>query len=1781
MAVSKSPFSKKPTGATGSQTDTTTTTVPLGSGGLNPFQTDEKQTGSFFDTLNAVGVAGYVKSGGGSEALKSSVRQEKQRLDRAYRTALAKIARSTTLDQGGKDKARKRLTDLYNTGMTQEQPDNSVWSKAKGLAGDIISAPAKVVSTALDISSTASRFIQSGIKETADLTYMWFDAADSTRNANGPRGSWADFMRQGKDKEFRLMPQTGISWLDTTIDLGVDFATDPLSYVGVGELKYIGAAGRTELMVKLGTTEMLAKHPQLVGKLAEIGKYGAAAVPKEVRAAEGIGYGIRYMGHVIPKSEFIASAVSGKYGAGTLTRLGAGKLGRAAGVLTKTTGKFTPASRKALKMAGIGYANGLSDKQVVEEIAHYTAQRFAKGFKSEAYRANLGGVRDLMKEIREAGVSGEVYKLVESPEMFAKSTNTQLKDFATRYKAWQDEVRNGVNDIRIKFNNEYGANMKEIGFVDDYLHHKMTDKAFRFAYGEKGQATGWFKDGDLTPMELGQNTGAAMHRTLRAPETLPDGSIKYSQFMGEDVVLDDTFPTVIDKVNEIFRRKTGEAYDFFETDIFTLADSYAYSMGAARGREAYVRRLMDYGGDVARVINTKVVPDKDLVASLTGVHANLVKVRARLAAKVTNSQIISKMKAEDVLKTASRVLDEKDAKQFLVDKDIANIRGVLDGLEKKLNTALVDAGVKNAAERGAFADIHSVLIDQINTLRTAIDSGKVYEQAAHDMLKDIYLKIRPDAKRIPKSATELYNAVARAQGINDPAELKELTKRLKGLQKQLAENPPVDANELNDLLDIEKQLSEHIEGYRILGDVKMEADYADDGLLYGNFDDLLERPYDPNGDPVFRTLDTRPIKGTDSVSTTDEIAGMRRAQIDDPNTVAVHALNNSEVMDMRTPEAFEAFWDLENGVGDAVGYALNRAGIDPEGAWASVLDDIMNGDIMDVTFEQVYPEMASIMEYIVGVGKSKFPHDAVDDELNISVFKTLNSLFEDAAYQMSPDGSEIVAKQMWNDFMLAMVNEGTGGKNFTPILFPSRVVHGFDNEAADGAYSLLLPDNFNYAQRFGQKGITDDLMTGAGAPVSFTKDNDLVRTVLDSDYHTAALDAVEYQKIVAETGQDLAEQQAVREGVKSEVKSVGSQIGGIKSAGSRRTKAAERAYKQYQESGLIRITDDAGRKMDVPADQAVAILTKAESKLNKKIMALEERIAAGNERVLGPIQRDIAYHEQRMVSLVDQKRVIANWNATTGDALRSDIDALSTAIHMDAPTGVAGTNSRAWSRKVTERINNIAKLEGTGVKDAWERVAMQLGSDEAKLAMYDSIIIPSAIADIDAAKFAGIADDILDGWTAIESTGIQIPKEFGDVLKPNVAKMRKMANSNAYFNVYKRYNQIFKIYATMTPGFVVRNAMSATFMNKVAGVENSAIMDGTKAMIAYHKHGPEKWLDVLKITDKADREIYESAMRAVMATGRGIQSDFIAPALKGTWGERIVNNKATDMLGRANEFTENSVRFPMALDSLRKGYQYDEAIYRITRYHFDYTDLSGFDETMKNFIPFWVWTSKNLPLQMTEQLIHPKMYANYERLQRENPVASDLMLPSWLGEQRPMGIGAETVIAPDLPQLRLGSTAKSLADPKRLLGQANPLVKLPIELLLADKQLALDIPFTDKYEKAKGADKALSALASALGVDAIGQRDAEGNLMINPKVNYALGNLLPTLGTAQRLSGGAVGGKATYDERMLTSWLNALGIPVRKVGERQQRGEAINRQFKVADELQYLSRKGKIQKNER
>jgi hypothetical protein len=178
-----------------------------------------------------------------------------------------------------------------------------------------------------------------------------------------------------------------------------------------------------------------------------------------------------------------------------------------------------------------------------------------------------------------------------------------------------------------------------------------------------------------------------------------------------------------------------------------------------------------------------------------------------------------------------------------------------------------------------------------------------------------------------------------------------------------------------------------------------------------------------------------------------------------------------------------------------------------------------------------------------------------------------------------------------------------------------------------------------------------------------------------------------------------------------------------------------------------------------------------------------------------------------------------------------------------------------------------------------------------------------------------------------------------------------------------------------------------------------------------------------------------------------------------------------------------------------------------------------------------------------------------------------------------LGLTGSWVLNPDLPMNRLSETSEAFVDYEKLLGMANPLAKVPFEIF-GNRKAGTGVPFSDKWEDSKGASKALAMLADKLGFEGVGRVNPEtGEYQLNPKVDYLAGNLAPPIGTTQRLSGGRVGGKPSYEERQLSSILTWLGLPVRNVGPDQQRGAVIGKQFDIADLLKELAKQGQIEKN--
>jgi hypothetical protein len=213
----------------------------------------------------------------------------------------------------------------------------------------------------------------------------------------------------------------------------------------------------------------------------------------------------------------------------------------------------------------------------------------------------------------------------------------------------------------------------------------------------------------------------------------------------------------------------------------------------------------------------------------------------------------------------------------------------------------------------------------------------------------------------------------------------------------------------------------------------------------------------------------------------------------------------------------------------------------------------------------------------------------------------------------------------------------------------------------------------------------------------------------------------------------------------------------------------------------------------------------------------------------------------------------------------------------------------------------------------------------------------------------------------------------------------------------------------------------------------------------------------------------------------------------------------------------------------------NQATDAIAKFHFDYGDLSNFEQVARRVIPFWTFMARNIPLQF-EMLTHrPQKILAYLRLQ-ENLRATEAenpFLPGYYDELNAAPIGGNVFFAPDLPFSDLISLPSMAKDPLRLLTQSTPLLKTPIELA-TERDL-----FTNKDMS--------DSKVSLYGFE------------VDEKYASALEDAIPLLGRARRL----VPSDEKYQERVVTSWMSFFGIPVRKLTESEMLGEYRRQQYEA------------------
>jgi len=328
----------------------------------------------------------------------------------------------------------------------------------------------------------------------------------------------------------------------------------------------------------------------------------------------------------------------------------------------------------------------------------------------------------------------------------------------------------------------------------------------------------------------------------------------------------------------------------------------------------------------------------------------------------------------------------------------------------------------------------------------------------------------------------------------------------------------------------------------------------------------------------------------------------------------------------------------------------------------------------------------------------------------------------------------------------------------------------------------------------------------------------------------------------------------------------------------------------------------------------------------------------------------------------------------------------------------------------------------------------------------------------------------------------------------------------------------------------------------------------------------EMWIRTLPERQQRPAEI---AVRAASANGMGASTDLMRNFF--TQGKAL-NNPVTRTSRNVMQWIETHSRFMLAYDSAVKGMDMSTAAARVRRFLIDYEDVSTLDKALRQIIPFWMWTSRNLPLQIQNMWLNPKAYAIYGHIKRNFSEEDDsTAVPEWMRE---MGVfrlpfGKSLYAQPDLPFTRLQQDVEMLEDPTRLLSNVTPLIRLPIELA-GDRQLYSGRRFSETPVPVSGSLQA-NILQPLLQIAGYGETGPTGQKFVSDKAYYALRNLIPSLGMAERLSPSI----PTYQERAGSNPLYGfLGLPVREVTPQMESSELRRRRAMIQDAMRQFMATG-------
>ena len=416
---------------------------------------------------------------------------------------------------------------------------------------------------------------------------------------------------------------------------------------------------------------------------------------------------------------------------------------------------------------------------------------------------------------------------------------------------------------------------------------------------------------------------------------------------------------------------------------------------------------------------------------------------------------------------------------------------------------------------------------------------------------------------------------------------------------------------------------------------------------------------------------------------------------------------------------------------------------------------------------------------------------------------------------------------------------------------------------------------------------------------------------------------------------------------------------------------------------------------------------------------------------------------------------------------------------------------------------------------------------------------------------------------------------FAEQFRTIMLAAQKMSDPKEIGMFLKQYDRTLnwmKAQMVATPGFVIRNIMGGMFNMWLDDIPLTETIRTANLMRRAYRAGQGDLREGVrrlrvKDPDNFDLEAAEQLLdagahaggQAASAVEDTFRVDKTARWVFGTKGGETqgwrVNMNPVDAgffmysgVRHVNTFAEEMLRLGTGIHAMRGGGSLDDAVAKIYRLHFNYSNLSEFESSvMKRFIPFYTWTRNNLPLQVSQMALNPRRYnrllmlkENLEYGTEEEGVVPDYFLKPF-GIRLPFSIGGSQVYSvPDLPfqdLMRFDPTQEGFGDALgNIISSGSPILKLPIEYW-AGRQMFKSIPYSGRLQQVPTVWESIPGLMPALSTIGWAEKNARGEWkMLDSRIGV-LDNAMPFLARFRRL----IPNEDRYQERLSQTFVSTFG----------------------------------------